>query len=62
MYVSTLHFVKNFSSDIALIHCIFTHFLLLQVTENNMHDQEEFKKNVEEILGFLDIKSYRELG
>jgi len=57
MYLSTLHFAKNLPSDITLIHCIFTHFLLLQVTENNMHGQEEFKKNVEEILGFLDIKS-----
>jgi len=56
MYLSTLHFAKNLPSDIALIHCIFTH-LLLQVTENNTLGQEEFKKNVEEILGFLDIKS-----
>jgi len=38
-------------------HCIFTQFFLLQVTENNIHGQEEFKKNVGEILGFLDIKS-----
>jgi hypothetical protein len=52
-YLSTLHFAKNLATDFALICCIFTHFLLLQVTENNMHVQEEFKKNVEEILGFL---------
>lgn len=57
MHLSTLHFAKNLPTDIAMIHCIFTHFLLLQVTENNMRGQEEFKKNVEEILGFLDIKS-----
>lgn len=56
-YLSTLHFENKIPTDIALIHCIFTHFLLVQVTENNMHGQEEFKKNVEEILGFLDIKS-----
>jgi len=56
MYLSTLHFAKNLPSDIALNHCTFTHFLLLQVTEKNMHGQE-FKKNVEEILGFFDIKS-----
>jgi hypothetical protein len=40
-----------------LIHSIFTHSLLLQVTENNTHGQEEFKKNVEEILSCLEIKS-----
>jgi len=57
MYLSTLHFAKNLPSDHALIHCTFTHFLLLQVTENNVHGLEEFKKNVQEILGFLDIKS-----
>jgi len=57
MYLSTLHFTKNLPSDIVLIHCILTHFLSLQVTENNKLGQEEFKKNVEEILGFLDIKS-----
>jgi hypothetical protein len=56
-YLSTLHFAKNLPTDITFIHCIFTHFLLLQVKENNMHVQEEFKKNVEEILGSLDIKS-----
>jgi hypothetical protein len=62
-YLSTLHFVKNLPTDIVFIHCIFFTFFLLQVTENNMHGQEEFKKNVEEILGSLDIKSYRgELG
>ena len=51
-----LHFAKNLPTYFTIIHCIFTHFLLLQVTENNMHGQEEFKKNVEEILSFLDIK------
>jgi hypothetical protein len=56
-YLSTLHFAKNLPTDIVFIHCIFSRFLLLQVTENNMHGQEEFKKNGEEILGSLDIKS-----
>lgn len=44
-------------TDFTLIHCIFTYSLLLQVKQNNVHGQEEFKKNVEEILGFLNIKT-----